>query len=850
MRKLLLTVLACCILSICVSPASGENDYLRMKALFREEAVRALQNPSFTQANSETDTGNEQNATETPAPDQEIVPLEHEKKAYTLMVYLCGSNLETDGGQASADIYEMLLSGFNSQEINVLVLTGGSQRWLIPDIPADKKSAWEIHPEIYAEQINQNSSDNMTTEQMLSVVLNSIRSAMLPATKDNATSMGDPQTLKDFLCFSHAYYPADNYGLILWDHGGGPNRGVCMDEMFNQDLISIPELTEALQNSPFADEPLEWIGFDACLMGSAETASKLIPYAGFMIASEETEPGTGWDYSFINGLSADTSGDETGKRIIDLYIDDLIHTYNSNDLAATLSCIDLSVMDKTCSACELVFQEVDQLLTTDNYVEIAKARENAIHFGHVEGNRNAVDYDLMDINSFLDNLTIGTPALRDELIKALHGSVAYSRSTIDRAGGLSIYYPYFSANVFPYFINDYESLSVSGAYTSFIKHAVDLQTGAAQADWSGMNTGMPHIGNKDYRTLLQLDLTESQARLLAEAKLQVFRLEDNAYSLVSDVPDVIFQEESNTLSAEYIHRALFITDEDNNLLSAALPYTRDKNGLYTVEAELTSHDNAGNETLRRQVLISLKKAASGDDVDIVSIQGWDNLLQCYSPRYGITLSDYDTIEIVCQQKTPAEFANGTLLAWEEWPVVNEKKYCCAINKGEKLVLLHNRINPAELCASFAIRDYQNHRFLSGLLPLEEKPEETEIRVQYDDNNILTLSSPKVSVIDNQDSVSAVLSMEVKSIAADEILIDVGQVMVNQQSTQLETYVNGNGPNWGLLNEETQRLILNIPASVLTGMESLDQIDFILSVQYPDNGTDLQIPVKVILSKPL
>jgi len=57
-------------------------------------------------------------AAETPAP-----------KALTVMVYMCGSSLETMGGSATADIGEMLQSDFDADQVNLVVMAGGSRRW-------------------------------------------------------------------------------------------------------------------------------------------------------------------------------------------------------------------------------------------------------------------------------------------------------------------------------------------------------------------------------------------------------------------------------------------------------------------------------------------------------------------------------------------------------------------------------------------------------------------------------------------------------------------------------------------------------------------------------------------------
>jgi len=47
----------------------------------------------------------------------------------TLMVYMCGSNLESEYGSASEDIREMLSSGCDFSRTKVLVMTGGATRW-------------------------------------------------------------------------------------------------------------------------------------------------------------------------------------------------------------------------------------------------------------------------------------------------------------------------------------------------------------------------------------------------------------------------------------------------------------------------------------------------------------------------------------------------------------------------------------------------------------------------------------------------------------------------------------------------------------------------------------------------
>ena len=62
-------------------------------------------------------------------------------------------------------------------------------------------------------------------------------------------------------------------------------------------LYEVITMSDAFSAS-FDGQPFELIGFDACLMASVEMASVASPYAKYMVASEEVEPGSGWDYGY------------------------------------------------------------------------------------------------------------------------------------------------------------------------------------------------------------------------------------------------------------------------------------------------------------------------------------------------------------------------------------------------------------------------------------------------------------------------------------------------------------------------------------------------------------------------
>ncbi len=99
-----------------------------------------------------------------------------------------------------------------------------------------------------------------------------------------AKNMGNPYTLRDFI-----NYPANNYALVLNDHGRG-YAGVCYDyhatheswEYALGDCLSVPELELALSLSGGVDVLI----FDTCLGGSYEMMWQLRGDVKYVVAGE------------------------------------------------------------------------------------------------------------------------------------------------------------------------------------------------------------------------------------------------------------------------------------------------------------------------------------------------------------------------------------------------------------------------------------------------------------------------------------------------------------------------------------------------------------------------------------
>jgi hypothetical protein len=102
-------------------------------------------------------------------------------------------------------------------------------------------------------------------------------------------NMGDPQTLVDFVVWATTNYPADNYCLVLSDHGGGW-YGICYDDSspIPGDCLNAIELKSALQSiKNQIGRNINVVAFDACLMGMVEVGYQVKDCVNIVVGSEE-----------------------------------------------------------------------------------------------------------------------------------------------------------------------------------------------------------------------------------------------------------------------------------------------------------------------------------------------------------------------------------------------------------------------------------------------------------------------------------------------------------------------------------------------------------------------------------
>lgn len=134
--------------------------------------------------------------------------------------------------------------------------------------------------------------------------------------------MGRAATLKGFLDWAKAYYPADRTCLVVWSHGNGwrrkPNEGRTRAVSYDDETgnaIQVWELRAALSG-----HVVDILAWDASLMQMMEVAYEVRPHAAFVAGSEESPPAEGYPYDLVFGPFAqrpDASTRELAKGFVD-----------------------------------------------------------------------------------------------------------------------------------------------------------------------------------------------------------------------------------------------------------------------------------------------------------------------------------------------------------------------------------------------------------------------------------------------------------------------------------------------------------------------------------------------------
>ena len=250
----------------------------------------------------------------------------------TVMLYLVGSNLESKWGCGTWNLLQAMSAGYD-ENLDFIVMTGGAKTWRMEseyldgadEVDCEYDQIWKVEGKRSGEEHG----------KMILVEPTGIEGY-------EKANMSDQTTLVAFIDYCYENYPADQYDLILWDHGGGFAYGFGRDENFTEPwLITMADMITAFGGTEmFKDgKKFEIIDFDACLMAGVEVAAVLAPYTDYLVVSADTEPGYGQEYScWLNAVRENPgmNGFELGKQIVN----GLKAYYDERSRDATLSVVD------------------------------------------------------------------------------------------------------------------------------------------------------------------------------------------------------------------------------------------------------------------------------------------------------------------------------------------------------------------------------------------------------------------------------------------------------------------------------------------------------------------------------
>ena len=307
---------------------------------------------------------------------------------WTLLIYMCGSNLESDyvddeeGGCATMDLQEIGSVNGQPNGVNVVVQAGGASKWTdtySSVIDAQKANRFHLKNKSYVKD-----------EQF------------------DKVNMGEQSTLEDFLTWGLEKYPANKVGLIFWNHGGAMT-GCCHDEQFN-DMLSIQEVDSGIKAARSAvgwTNKFEFIGYDCCLMQVQDIAGLHSSYAKYQIASEESEWGYGWSYDrWIDDLFAKKSTPQILQACVDGYETDTNIGYGTSKNEQTLSYLNLENWGAYETAWEDMASTLSGIITSSSaWSTFSTLLNSCQRYGKTTSYGQIVyPYDVFDVGSFITNI--------------------------------------------------------------------------------------------------------------------------------------------------------------------------------------------------------------------------------------------------------------------------------------------------------------------------------------------------------------------------------------------------------------------------------------------------------------
>lgn len=363
-----------------------------------------------------------------PEPEPEPEPIEEEVQAkQTIMLYIIGSNLESEMGLATDDLEEISRAKL-TDDTNIIIQTGGCTNW-------DNNFCNDNEVQRFCYKDGKfNEIENLGTVSMATI-----------------------DALTDFITFAADEYPADDYVLILWDHGGGVPIGYGVDENFPDDMIYDYQLGHGIAKTGIH---FDSIVFDACNMCTLEVGMSLKDVADYMIGAESYVNGNGLAYTNWLNLLADKPVAEGDYR--EMIVSDYMDFCKSKDMVASMSVISLSHIEAVYDAYIDYIGTMKSDLESRKFYEIVTARENC---GAYMGS------DSVDLVTLANKYEVSASTA---LINSVVNAVDYTESDFAFGHGITAYYPYDYADYYGDGRKTFSALEYDSTIVDFFDEYVSL----------------------------------------------------------------------------------------------------------------------------------------------------------------------------------------------------------------------------------------------------------------------------------------------------------------------------------------------------------------------------------------
>lgn len=752
-------------------------------------------------------------------------------RVWTVMIYMSGTNLESEGFASCAtnDMREMVGADYDQSQMTVLLLAGGATRWKNNAIDVDDHAIYELV------------GDTFVKRQSLG----------------KTASLGNPATLTTLMDYGYANYPADHYALVMWDHGGGPNGGAIHDDnniVYTaggnpvSDWLTSDEIVEGLSSSFAANRKLELFAWHACLMGTLEVACMLAPYFDYMCCSEEVMcSAEDLNYAFFKNLPKCSNGYEAGNLVIEAMMAQCAENYGADygryPTVLTESLIDLSKIPMLTQTVDDFFAVAADQMTESSYAGAARIRNGLYTFSFSEAS-----FDMVDLRELVLANRDLAPQKADAVLEALDAVVCRNwLINIDpsKAGGLTVWYPLNSlTGMAERDLSVYESSFAPNYgfpthYVSYIRSFTNLRASGgavSTSNWTKLN-GMSSDGNKANQTVYQLQLNETQANELMEHSIVVLTAVPNeagemTYAVVSSSATEL---DNMVVRGSYVNRGLFVLDAEGKPVNTVpLTWSERQVGSKTyVVTEVTLCDEEGNAV---KAMLYCERAEDGA------------LTVAFAKPYDATVGSYASASVMDAADFAAASADIACLLVNEETGISQwevgQTVTVSWNMADCTLALVDDLVPLDtLYGAFELVDIYNNVHVA----LINGDAEDAVVIDCDDVYV-RFNACDVRVSDG----SLYITMTVANPTENEVAIEVTGMRLNDQAVDAgENWLEGNGPNEGIMPGESCTMTIAAPMDAIAADDALHAITMSLVVVDAADETELAVvPAMVSLTLPL